>query len=205
MKRRNERSENALIEAARIGDEEAAERLLREGASPSERDASGRSAALAAAQANETNILRLLLAAGADPEERTEDPWTKRKKGLLAWAAENDAFEAMRTLEEFGARPSISCGTLEEPALMSARGARWKEICVWLTERGAEPDDFVFDGPEGCEDPDHVQFRRVEPETDIDEIESFWDELRSLSRRLKEKEALEKAAKPREARIRRQI
>jgi ankyrin repeat protein len=56
----------ALIAAAERGDSAAVQTLLREGASIDARDARGRTALLAATQADRVETARLLIAAGAD-------------------------------------------------------------------------------------------------------------------------------------------
>ena len=58
--------DSALIDAAARGDHAAVQRLLKEGASVTTRDASGRTALLAAVQANRIEAARLLIAAGAN-------------------------------------------------------------------------------------------------------------------------------------------
>lgn len=56
----------ALIEAARLGDNEAVERLLSEGADVRAHDASGMTALIAAAWGNHLDVACALIAAGAD-------------------------------------------------------------------------------------------------------------------------------------------
>jgi ankyrin repeat protein len=79
--------DRALIEAAAMGDSDAVERLLEEGASVDATDASGRTALVAAAYGNHVEVAGMLVDAGADVN--TQDA-TQQSAYLIATSEVGD-------------------------------------------------------------------------------------------------------------------
>jgi ankyrin repeat protein len=100
--RTSSRENNALMQAARIGDLPAVELLLQEGLRPSHRDMDGETPLIAAARcyAN-ANVMKALVKAGADVNAADLKGMT-----ALMYAAEDAKVDAVKTLLDLGVSPN---------------------------------------------------------------------------------------------------
>ncbi|MEZ5397081.1 MAG: ankyrin repeat domain-containing protein [Bryobacterales bacterium] len=119
-----------LLLAARDGDVDEIERLIADGAEPSERDRRGRTALAHAASAGEEKAIAMLLDAGADPNIADDAGHTP-----MAHAAISGHSAAVRALAEAG-------GSIDEPdfqgwtPLMHAARRGWADVVETLLELG---------------------------------------------------------------------
>ncbi len=115
--------------------------LLRDGAEPNARNASGLTPLICAARAGQTGTIRLLVEAGADPN---------LSGGINGWTPVMHAIHknqslSVQTLLELGADVNGS-GPHHESALMMAAGYGQTEMVKLLLRRGADPRARSADG-----------------------------------------------------------
>ncbi len=120
-----------LIDAVRNDDRAAVERLLRQGASPNERESDGATALAWAAVRSNAEITAMLLKAGADPNLTNE-----LGLGPLMLAIDNGSAEIVSQLLAQRADPSVARENGETP-LMTAARLRRLDIMKLLLARGA--------------------------------------------------------------------
>ena len=96
-------TDTRLHDAAAAGDLAAIDRLLAEGADIDGRDASGRTAVLAATHARQAEAVRALFAAGADPDIRDD-----RLDNPFLYAGAEGLLEILELAHEAGADPTIT-------------------------------------------------------------------------------------------------
>jgi hypothetical protein len=128
----DDEASRALVKAAASGERARVSALLKAGADPNGRDASGRPALVLAVASGRPEVVRALLRGGADPNQTDRSGWSG-----LHQAAESGALDAARALLDAGAEPDLRSRARSTPLdvaeqkgeaaiarLLRARGAR---------------------------------------------------------------------------------
>ncbi|MCP4906550.1 MAG: hypothetical protein GY910_16370 [bacterium] len=135
--RHHQPDSDSLALVARVGDAEALETLLRDGADVNEAAADGRTALEVAAESGQMEALRLLLEAGADPS--LESP--TGQSALMAAVSSRQAEATAAILDHGGSTPEQ-----EAEALVMANHSRNPELARLLLDAGADATRATTDG-----------------------------------------------------------
>jgi ankyrin repeat protein len=146
--------ETILMAAARTGDPEFVELLLKAGANPNARgSAFGETALMLAAAANQAQAVRVLIAHGAEIDARSNElHYSKDRFGLegvltilphgnwtaLMYAAREGSLEAVRVLAEAGANPNLADPDGTSALLFAIMNGHY-DTAAMLVEKGADP------------------------------------------------------------------
>ena len=132
-----------LVEAARSGDVEMLQSLLRESVALETESADGSTALLAAVASSHTEAVRVLLAAGADMKARSRTGET-----ALTLAAAANRFEIVDALLVGGAEIDVKGRYRMSPLMLASQNGHGQTVAA-LLDAGAAPNARSLDGDTG--------------------------------------------------------